>query len=229
MSGAETLPWIFARQPIGGSALTFKRSMTQAFYVPNNLPQIVSNKGVVITHCAPGVGMTAASAVMNNTGLAMRVTMLLPGADATQHDFGLTGDCNFDNTGMLQTNLSGILAVHHGSANHGAPDNLPAPVLANGFIAYSYGINKNNLGQPTSRPYNFPRIEAINKYKAQKWGTPFTTATVESKGASTAEGHDINTGNVFNNAPGNIMVGPTFVLPVRYQGTAFYNYPHNLD
>lgn len=229
MANAVNMPWIFARQPIGGSALTFKRSMNNSYHVPTTLPGFVSNKGFAITHCYPGVGMTTPSAIMNNTGLAMRVTMLLPGTDGTQHDFGLTGDCNFNNSGMVQTNLSGILAVHHGSSNHEASDNLPSPVTTNGFIAYSYGIIKDTSGNPVRRAYDFPRLQAINNYKAMKWGTPFTTATNETNGCSTAEGHDINTGTTFHNAPGNIMVGPVFTVPVRYNGTAFYNYPHNLN
>lgn len=217
------IPWYYAIQPVGGSALNFVNRLNangMAFRWPHGLPANSFNEGYDVNQCQPNGDVTLPpAAIMNNTGLAIRTTLDFNGANDI-YDFAMTGDCNFENSNVITSNLAGIMAVHHGSEAHGAADNLPSPVVDHGVIAYSYGIN-----QPSGRhAYAFPRQNAINNYLAQNWGD------LDRYFNSTAQGPLMSSvpDDGDQSQRGNIWVGAAGTLPAAYDGTAFYDYPNTL-
>ena len=166
---------------------------------------------------------------MNNSGLAMSIRITLPVADHVVNKVALTGDCNFNNTGVMpQTGYSCILAVHHGSSNNGAAQNLPVPANApgnmqggtqKGQVIYSYGITSRG-----THAYGFPRPAAVTDYRNANWGVA-GNANLEQ---STAEGVNINSNPVNQALRGNLLVGSAAANQPAAAGTAFANYTNNL-
>lgn len=228
VAGLQGLQWTYPVQPVGPSALAFIVLLTAtgtANPYPAGTPSIAFND-YTLYECTPPMGGPAAM-IMNNSGLALEVTTLLPIADLAHHEFVLTGDCNFGNTNIVLGNVTGILAVHHGSNNHGAAAGLPIPVApyaATGRIAYSYGITAGG-----NHCYGFPVLAAVAAYQAAGWGTPIPVAPANPPNQkSTAEGNQINAAPPAVAARGNILVGNQTALPAVYNGTAFAIYPNTL-
>ena len=224
VAGLHTIPWTFPAQPVGPSARAFINLLIAsgtANPYPAGTPNIVLND-YAIYQCTPPAGVNRAM-IMNNSGLALEVNTLLPITDPYPHQFIITGDCNFNNTHIVANNASGIMAVHHGSNNHGATANLPTPVApfaALGRIAYSYGITGGG-----NHCYGFPVPAAVAAYQASGWGTPLLPPPPPNQ-ESTAQGNQINGPGVAQR--GNIRVGDQAALPAVYAGTAFFNYPNSL-
>ncbi|MDQ3934528.1 MAG: hypothetical protein M3340_07840 [Actinomycetota bacterium] len=211
------LPWHVPNQPTGPSALNFFNALPNRVVVPA-LPRAapLGNAAILMTSQPPPGAHPAM--VMNNTGLALMIRTQLPAAAPLPYWVVITGDANFDSLPApfpLVPGITGITAVHHGSAAHGADQNLPAPAPgggAQGRVAYSSGLS------PTGyRPYNFPNPGALANYQAANWNAP--------QEMDTPEGANIR-GGVMNR--GNIRMGIQTPLAVAYNQTAFFNYPHPL-
>jgi hypothetical protein len=208
ITNLNLLPWYVPNQPLGPVALAFFNTIAVVVHNPM-VPTVVA-----LTHtlyqCAP-IGPMPAAALLNNTGLALRTTTLLPIGDPLPHDIVLTGDANRNTLpGAPYANATGMVAVHHGSNAHGAGAGLPAPTFpyaaAGGRIAYSYGITGGG-----GHAYGFPVAAAVAAYNANGWVQQM----------STAEGPNINVGPT---AHGNIRMGNQAALnPLGpYAGTAFF-------
>ena len=226
VAGLQHLQWTYPVQPLGPSSLAFSVLLAAngtANPYPVGTPSMVFND-FRLYECTPPLGGPAAM-IMNNSGLALEVTTLLPFVDPVHHEFILTGDCNFGNTNIVMGNVTGVLAVHHGSNNHGAAAGLPnpvAPYAASGRIAYSYGISAGG-----NHCYGFPVPAAVAAYQAAGWGVPLAPPPPTNQ-ESTAEGNQINAVPPGVAARGNILVGDQTALPLIYNGTAFFNYPNAL-
>jgi hypothetical protein len=221
--GLNNLPWTDVVQPVGPAATNFIATLANRNIYGGAAITIGAN--YTLYQCAPLFG-AAPAVVMNNSGLAMEVSTLLPIADPLAHDFLMTGDANFDSLPIhpVFPNLTGITAAHHGSNNHGAAANLPnpvAPYALAGRLAYSYGVVQRVAGW--IHCYGFPVPAAVLAYIAAGWGT----VAVPILHGSTAEGAALN-GPLPPVGAGNIRVGDQTALPVGYNNTAFFAYPNPL-
>jgi len=214
-----TLPWLVPNQPVGGSALNFFNSLTNV-QIYGGAPFNAAGNTFTLHRCNP-IGLPAA-AVLNNSGIAMKVNMLLPTASAVPTEVMMTADANFNKVaGYPFVNLTGIEAVHHGSNAHGASNNLPVPMVnpaGTGRIFYSYGIRKPSVG-PLVYVYGFPVAASVTDYHTAGW-------TVEN---GTAEGLHIRALPTVQTYRGNVRVGSNAQLPVAYNNTAFYIFPNTIN
>ena len=198
------LPIYAPDQPLGPAANNFANALPNLVRHNPLIPMVVG-AGYNIHQCVPLPGMPAA-ALLNNSGLALRVPTLLPVADPIAHDVILTGDANYATLPpAIFNNVNGVLAVHHGSNAHGAGNPPPlAPTTPPGFNAYSYGITA-----ALNRPYNFPVQLAVNTYGLGGWAQMAATPEAPIRGVPVA----INRGN--------IRMGNQGALPVAYNYSAF--------
>lgn len=231
VAGLQNLKWTYPNQPVGPSVTNFIQSIKQvnqnnANYFPAGTPSLTELK-YSIYKC--NVVSNNHAMIMNNSGLALSAWLLQPVAGTTVNRVGLTGDCNFNNTGVMpQTGYSCILAVHHGSSNNGAEQNLPVPTNATGNkiggtqkgqIVYSYGITSGG-----THAYGFPRAAAVTAYRAANWGVAGNANLEEG----TAEGPNINANPPSVATRGNILVGSAATNQPAAVNTAFENYPNHL-
>ena len=217
-----TLPWTFPEQPMSPTALNFvNHTLVLTNVVAGGAPPlVVAGIGAnayryTIFKYVPPAGVFGGM-LINNSGLAMRVSVDLAAGVASQ--VLLTGDGNFEYLPLAaRAGLTGIGAVHHGSIAHGASTNLPAaPLAGTGYVVYSYGISS----VTGNHSYGFPVAGAVVNYRAGNWIVPTEM--------STAEGTNLNT--VFHPpAPqGNIRMGNQGALPAAYTGTSFAGIGHAL-
>lgn len=215
IAGLNVLPWTVRMIPAGPAALNFFNT------IPLANRNVLAGGGGAAPVAGPGgstiyftnpVGAVIPAVIMNNTGLALSVPTNLPLADPIQRQIVLTGDANFNFVPLppvVANNITGIVAVHHGSNNHGASGPpLPNPVIPyalTGRIGYSYGIT--NAG---NHAYGFPVAASVANYQAAGWNNEM----------STAEGAAINAGGV--GGRGNIRMGAQVPLLAAYNGTAFF-------
>ncbi|MDX2361887.1 MAG: hypothetical protein QNK23_13845 [Crocinitomicaceae bacterium] len=213
--GLDNIPWTVPDDGVG----PWTRDFCARLEANNMLTRVTTPVHYAINYtifrCVPTPG-TAPIALRNNRGIAMRIATNLPSTDATIHRVLLTADANFDTVPpAARQNLTGILAAHHGSGLHGAPDHLP--VQANNYnnqgrVAFSYGI-KNGV-----YCYGHPRPDAVQKYIDAGW----------NRQCSTAEGVNVRTDPTQANR-GNIRMGINTPLGPGFQNTAFTNFPNQLD
>jgi hypothetical protein len=167
--------------------------------------------------CAPAAS-AAGAVLLNNSGLAMQMNILLPTGDPTVHSLYLTGDANFNSLPFPTTaDITAVVAVHHGSNNHGAAANLPAQAAnyaGNGRIAYSYGVRPTN-----THPYGFPNPGAVLAYGNAGW----------TQLRSTAEGANLYHAPPAGAGRGNIRMGNQAGLNAAYNATAFFAFPNAIN
>ena len=229
------VPWVDPPQPIGPMAGAFQVALGLLRAPYGGAPFTVFGNYTVY-QCAPPPAGLPAAALMDNTGLAFSFVTRLPMVDVVPHMVVLTGDANFDSVGVLQAagypNLTGIGAVHHGSNQHGAANNLPA-VLAmyagQGKIAYSNGVRLTGAGAWV-HCYGHPNAAAVGNYVAGGWGAPLAPVPpAPNYHRSTSEGLLLN-GPLppAAGARGNIAMGTPPVLGAPYAATAFGAFPNQL-
>ncbi len=215
VAGLNVLPWTVRMIPAGPSALNFFNTIPLAnrnvLGGGAGAAPVAGPGGSTIYYTNP-VGAVIPAVIMNNTGLALSVPTNLPVADLIQHQIVMTGDANFNFVPMppvVSGNITGIVAVHHGSNAHGAAGPpLPNPVIPyalTGRIGYSYGITGGG-----GHAYGFPVAAAVASYQGAGWNNEM----------STAEGAAINAGGVAGR--GNIRIGAQVALLPAYNGTAFF-------
>lgn len=215
VAGLNVLPWTVRMIPAGPSALNFFNTIPLAnrnvLGGGAGAAPVAGPGGSTIYFTNP-VGAVIPAVIMNNTGLALSVPTNLPVADLIQHQIVMTGDANFNFVPMppvVSGNITGIVAVHHGSNAHGASGPpLPNPVIPyalTGRIGYSYGITGGG-----GYAYGFPVAASVANYQAAGWNNEM----------STAEGAAINVGGVAGR--GNIRMGAQVPLLAAYNGTAFF-------
>jgi len=215
--GLQLLDFTFPNQPIGPTAANFLAGLPNArkHMINAGTPPFAGPGNSALYCCFPPGPNVPIAMIINNTGLAMSVPTRLPAINTTLHDIVLTGDANFNSVPLpanVTANIAGITAVHHGSDNHGAADNLVGPINAlgnQGYIAYSYGITTGG-----NHAYGFPVPAAVAKYQAANW----------SYARSTAEGANINVGPT---AHGNIQMGAAVVI--AQAGTAFSTLTYQMN
>jgi len=206
------LPWTVPTQNLAPSEAQFLQGLNAAGRAQVLAPGFALQAGpgnCMIYECVPAPHAPAAF-IRNNSGLALRFSTWLPVANQVLRGVLLTADANFDSVNAwARLNLSGIGAVHHGSNNHGAAQNLPVPAGGAGqaFIGYSYGVSANT----GTHAYGFPAAGAVANYLAAGWTAP--------REQTTAEGPNINAGPL---AHGNIRMGDQTALPNAYNHTAFF-------
>jgi hypothetical protein len=211
----NNLAWTVPRQPFGPVAANFLNTIGNANTINAGGPPQIGPGNSWIYRCRPNPPYPVAM-IINNTGLAMSVPVDLPSNIGVIYNYVLTGDANFDSVPLppaVQNNITGIVAVHHGSNAHGAAQNLPAPVANPGRIAYSYGVGPNN----GNHAYGFPVQQAVTAYQNAGW----------SRENSTAEGQNIN--NNGQAGRGNVQLGVNVALLAAYTNTAFANFPNQLN
>jgi hypothetical protein len=206
------LPWMAPNQPMGPTATVFANALPLATSVPLGAPAQALGNGIVRYSNVAPPGATPAM-LINNSGLSLQIPVDLAGQPGVP--VLLTGDGNFSGLPLAaRAGLAGIGAVHHGSGNHGADQNLPAaPFFGPGYIAYSYGIS----AVTGNHAYGFPAPAAVVNYVAAQWTAP--------NAQTTAEGANINVGPA---AHGNIRMGDQGALHANYQNTAFFAVGHAL-
>lgn len=215
VAGLNVLPWTVRMIPAGPSALNFFNTIPLAnrnvLGGGAGAAPVAGPGGSTIYFTNP-VGAVIPAVIMNNTGLALSVPTNLPLADLIQHQIVMTGDANFNFVPMppvVSGNITGIVAVHHGSNAHGASGPpLPNPVIPyalTGRIGYSYGITGGG-----GYAYGFPVAASVANYQGAGWNNEM----------STAEGAAINVGGVAGR--GNIRMGAQVPLLAAYNGTAFF-------
>ena len=226
IAGMQNIPWFYPAQPVGGIAAGFIGLLLaagNANVYPGGTHHLVFPGYTIYEDTPPLAGPPAM--IYNNSGLAMMVHTRLPVVDLLNlHDFAMPGDANFGNTNVPVGNITGIMAVHHGSNNHGAAGGLPAqpaPYVNQGRIAYSYGVTAGG-----AYPYGFPVPAAVAAYQAAGWAP--LPAAVPPLAQSTAEGPNIRAIPPGVATRGNVRVGDQTALPVAYNNTAFFNYPNAL-
>ena len=205
-------PWMVPVQPMGPTATNFANAHPNMIRVPAGAPAQALDEGIVRYSNVPPLFAPAAM-LINNSGLSLRIPVDLAGQPAAP--VLLTGDGNFSGLAPpARASLVGIGAVHHGSGNHGADQNLPAaPFFGPGYIAYSYGIS----AVTGNHAYGFPAPAAVANYNIAQWTAP--------NAQTTAEGANINVGPA---AHGNIRMGNQGALGVNYQYSAFFPIGHAL-
>ncbi|HET7121654.1 MAG TPA: hypothetical protein VFI17_10480 [Solirubrobacterales bacterium] len=218
--------WYVPNQPRGPSANNFFNTLANpvVFGQPvdpanlakpqQNMHETIPQVGFTLYRCWPTAAHPEAM-VMNNTGLAISTTVLLPPPEA--HMTLLTGDANFNSLPLTALNpalpLTGIVAVHHGSNTHGASQNLVNPVppyIIEGRIAYSYGVFRLGI----LHAYGFPVPASVEDYEHAGWLTA----------RSTAEGAQINQagGNAHR---GNVRMGDQTPIPAHFNPSCFAVFP----
>ena len=219
IANITTLPWTYRVAPVGWAVNNFFNLLTNPIQYGG--APITAFANYTIYQCVPPPGANP-GVLINNSGLAMSVTTLLPFADPTHHDILMTADANVSTLPFAAgavPNLTGLSAVHHGSNANGATAVLPTQVAAyagQGRIAYSYGVRPNG-----THCYGFPVPAAIANYVAAGWGAP-------GNHMSTAKGIGLNAPYPPGSIRGNISMGAVPVLGAPYNATAFANYPNNL-
>lgn len=222
------LNWTYPNQAVGPSAANFIGQLGVNANVFVGAVQVVTHDYAIVP-CAPLGGMPPAS-IMNNSGLALWTATSIPsvvvGGYPAPHRVMLTADANFNClAGVVNpaapawTRLVAITAVHHGSNNYGASNNLPAPAIATGRIAYSYGVSSVS----GNHPYGFPGNVAVGNYQGANWGPG------GAQERSTAEAnaiHPVGAGPLPPPPPaarGNVRIGDQ--TPLVYANTAFTTFP----
>jgi hypothetical protein len=203
------LAWVVPIAPMSPTAANFLANLANVVNVAAGTPPQAFGQGATMFKLTPPP-FAPHPFVVNNSGLAVQVPVDLAAMVAAP--VMLTGDGNFNLVPAPGATLRVIGAVHHGSNNHGAAANLPAPpggVV--GEIAYSYGANPVN----GNHAYGFPDANAVLAYQGAGW-------TIEQ---STAEGPNINAGPI---VAGNVRVGDQNPLPGAYLATAFAANPYQL-
>lgn len=208
--------WLIPHQARGPAANNFLHTLTNVV-VYGGAPATVG-AGYMIFQCNPA-GAAVGAFLLNNSGLALRMDILLPTADATVHSLYLTADANFSSLPFpAAANTTAIVTVHHGSNNHGAAADLPAQAAGyvnNGRIAYSYGVRLNG-----THPYGFPVAQTVTAYHNAGW----------TQVRSTAEGPNINHAPPAVGGRGNIRMGnPVGLNPAAYGATAFFAFPNGIN
>ncbi|MCO4090638.1 MAG: hypothetical protein HEQ34_01620 [Sphingorhabdus sp.] len=205
ITGLIHLPIYAPTQPMGPATTNFAKALRNLVLHQPNI-SMVSGAAYDIYLCMPPAGMPPA-ALLNNSGLALRVPSLLPIADANPHDVILTGDANYATMPVAAfNNVNGVVAVHHGSNAHGAGTPPPRPAATPpGANVYSYGITA-----AMNRPYNFPVQAAVNAYGNAGWARMAATPEAPILGAPTVIHR------------GNIRIGNHIALPAAYRNTAFW-------
>jgi hypothetical protein len=227
------------KSPLSGKAASFKSGQKTA----GNLVEYSSIKKGFIKNIDLYICSTSRSSggfAKNNTGLAIVVKNLELGGKLG--DVIMTGDANFNSASLSKkVNPIGVNAVHHGSKNEKASENLPKPRALDkktkdaedfeGRIAYAYGMSNAGKNKPWKRPYGFPAQLAITNYRAAGWGIENPSANE----ASTAEG------TLLNNTPnptkddeqppnrGNIRMADQTALKDKYNTSSFYAIKHKLQ
>lgn len=239
LAGLNALAWMDINQPLGGATAAFQAALVNRLAFPG--PVIAPFPNYTLYQCVPQPGLPAA-AMIDNTGLAMRITTLLPVAGpppVVPHDIVLTGDANLNSVpAVAYANVTGIGAVHHGSHTHGAanPANL-FPVIAafalQGRIAYSNGVRQTAAGAWV-HCYGHPSPLAIPNYAAPAMGWGFPAAPPipppPNFHRSTSEGQALNGGMPPPaGARGNIRMGTNAPLGPPYAATAFGAFPNLLQ
>ncbi|HYI10879.1 MAG TPA: hypothetical protein VEK57_17600 [Thermoanaerobaculia bacterium] len=215
----NNLQWTFPNQPIGPAAANFLRTLANANVINAGGPPFGGPGNSTIFSCVPTVNPVPVAMLMNNTGLALSVPIVLPTAEPAIRRVVLTGDANFNSVPLdfgTTLNMTGITAVHHGSNAHGAAQNLRAPAVnIAGRIAYSYGITTNG-----NHAYGFPVALAVTAYQNAGW----------TAASSTAQGQNINQAGLAAQANrGNVQMGRNVVLLAAYNNTAFATFPNQLN
>lgn len=227
VANLQNLDWTYPNQAMGPATANFVNGLANGNVYPAAAPP-GAGVNYVILPCTPLPGMPPA-ALMNNSGLALATFTRIPSVvlpHPNLHLVVLTADANFNTlAGVVNPAapafpfLVAATAVHHGSNNYGAPNNLPAPVIPDGRIVYSYGVS----GNTGNHPYGFPGNVAVGNYQAAAWGANPANAR------STAEGpniHPVGAGPLPPPPPvvrGNVRIGDQTPLP--YANTAFTTFP----
>ncbi len=205
-AGLDQLHWTVPNQPIGPVALNFLNRLNHRT-IYGNVPSTVVYPSFTLYKCNPPPN-AAPAMLMNNSGIAMQLQTNLPIIDPVPHTVLLTGDANFACLPIAPVfpDVTGIMAVHHGSNAHGAAAALPAPAGGGaGRIAYSYGITAG-----FRHCYGFPAAAAVMAYNTAGWTSP----------QSTVEGANLNAAPVTLGGRGNVRMGNQAVLHA-YNATAF--------
>ena len=199
IAGLNVLRWTVRMIPAGPAALNFFNTIPLAnrnVLAGGAGAAPVAGPGGSTIYFTNPVGAVIPAVIMNNTGLALSVPTNLPVGDVIQHQ-------------IVANNITGIVAVHHGSNAHGAAGPpLPNPVIPyalTGRIGYSYGITAAG-----NHAYGFPVPAAVASYQGAGWNNEM----------STAEGAAINAGGVAGR--GNIRMGAQIPLLAAYNGTASF-------
>lgn len=212
----RTFHWTVPNQAIGPAGHKFFDSIPAANRSthPPNVSETAIFSNARIYQCKPRPG-AAHDVMMNNSGLALGVLIDFGGPQAEW--VISTGDANFPTLpNWPLVNVSGIVAVHHGSGHHGAADrpNIPEFLGGRGRIAYSYGVDHGGM----RRCYNHPSESAIANYRARNWMNE----------VSTVEGPQIHDHLPPNPVlRGNIRMGDQTALQ-NAGGTAFNLFPYAL-
>ena len=215
----QNLNWLFPNQNYGPSAGNLVNLIpvgNRAVYGGAAVTQLPNYD---LYQCVPPFGAPR-SVILNNSGTAMSVKTNLPVADNAWHSIFMMADANFTSLqalAPLYPGVTGITAVHHGSNSDGALGGVPNPVFpygAQGYIAYSYGIGSN-----LNHNYGFPVAAAVAQYQNLGWVHEW----------STAEGQNLNANPVTRNNRGNIRMGNQTALNGAYNGTAFAQFPHQIQ
>lgn len=216
VAALNNLQWTVPNQPVGPATANFFRTLANVNTINAGTPPVGGPGNSTIYCCFPSVNPVPIAMIMNNTGLALSVPMVLPSTLTAVRQAVLTGDANFNSvplTLLTRANMTGIIAVHHGSNAHGAAQNLPAPVAnIDGRIAYSYGITTNG-----NHAYGFPALAAVAAYQNGGW----------TADRSTAEGQNINLAGQANR--GNVLMGRNVAMLAAYNNTAFATFPNQLN
>lgn len=226
-AGMNNMNWTVPVQPVGPTAVAFWNSIPAAnqFLYPAATPFII-DPNFILYDCQPAPGMPP-PALMNNTGIALWMDTRLPTGDPVWHKVLLTGDANCDSVYALHPafpNITGLLAVHHGSNAYGAPNNLPvqaAGYVGQGRVVYSYGVSATT----GAHAYGFPNALAVAAYRAAGWGQAGMPVNIDECG--TAEGFQINAGGLAQR--GNIRVGDNTALPAAFNYSAFSILNHQVN
>lgn len=216
IASMQNHPWIVPRQPFGFAANNFFLTLTNVQVYAG--AAVANGNGYTVYRCVPPPGSPPA-VVLNNSGLALRLDIRLPSTGLIVHSLYVTADANFTSLPVaVQGDTAAIVAVHHGSNNHGAAANLPAPdprYPGTGRVVYSYGVRAAN----GRHPYGFPVAAAVAAYQASGW-------TAER---STAEGANINAAPPAVLNRGNNRMGDPTLLGPAYANTAFSAFPNGLN
>lgn len=204
--------WLVPAAPLGPGAQAIYNGIAHPHVWPNALPGLILAT-ITVLRCDPA-NINHTNADINNSGLALEVT-LRPAApnQAARHAL-LPGDAVFATMNYTNAGLRWITAVHHGSQRSTGYYMDTAgdyPTSNNGYIAYSYGMTANN-----TYCYTHPHQAAITLYEQQGWDTVASNAQTTPRQAGNAMG-----------ARGNIMVGvnmPT-VVPCANHNCPFHTFP----
>lgn len=210
----RALTWIIPNQPRGWVTQNFLNMIPNLRLFPDGVSHAVF-RGVTLHRCS--AENLPDAALLDSSGLAMRVGLTNTRFDEEPVFFLMTGDAAFTalkDQDDATERLVGINAVHHGSHNRGAAADLPKPYFAEGTealtanLVFSYGVNGSD-----AHAYGLPSDDVLSLYQDGWWGP-------QGRVQSTAEGDQIGKGGATHR--GNIRFGAEKEMPDTYKDTAFY-------